>query len=161
MLAISLKQPWAWLMTIGPKRIENRKWATRYRGPILVHASLRWDRVNFPLYGPHSDQFHFPQIVDEATRLSMPRLVSDYLTGGIVGMFTITDCVSQSNDPWFFGPKGFVVKDARPLPFVRFPGKLNLFPVPDEIVTQTGLDLLEIKAIQAQIEQESALQLRL
>jgi len=36
---ISLLQPWATLMVIGAKKVETRSWNTRYRGPLLIHAS--------------------------------------------------------------------------------------------------------------------------
>ena len=37
--AISIRQPWAWLIVHGWKNIENRMWRTSYRGPVLIHAS--------------------------------------------------------------------------------------------------------------------------
>lgn len=39
MRAITLTQPWASLVAIGAKRIETRNWATRYRGPLAIHAA--------------------------------------------------------------------------------------------------------------------------
>jgi hypothetical protein len=39
--AITIQQPWAWAIAAGHKRVENRSWRTRYRGPIAIHASLR------------------------------------------------------------------------------------------------------------------------
>lgn len=39
MKALSLTQPWASLVAIGEKRIETRSWATRYRGPVAIHAA--------------------------------------------------------------------------------------------------------------------------
>lgn len=43
MKAITICQPYAWLITLPEtdprhKRIENRTWPTSYRGPILIHA---------------------------------------------------------------------------------------------------------------------------
>ena len=43
MLAVSIWQPWASLIAIGVKRFETRSWPTRYRGPLLIHGSKRWD----------------------------------------------------------------------------------------------------------------------
>jgi len=40
--AISLTQPWASLVTIGAKRIETRSWWTSYRGPLAIHAAMRY-----------------------------------------------------------------------------------------------------------------------
>ncbi len=39
--AISIKQPWANLIAQGTKTIETRKWATNYRGPLLICASQK------------------------------------------------------------------------------------------------------------------------
>ena len=36
---LSLTQPWASLVAIGMKKIETRKWATSYRGKLLIHAA--------------------------------------------------------------------------------------------------------------------------
>lgn len=42
MKCISLWQPWASLCVIGAKQFETRGWATRYRGPLLIHAAQKW-----------------------------------------------------------------------------------------------------------------------
>lgn len=39
MKVLSVRQPWAWLIAIGCKTIENRTWLRKYRGRILIHAS--------------------------------------------------------------------------------------------------------------------------
>lgn len=41
MKALTLWQPWASLMALGEKRVETRCWATKYRGPIAIHAAAR------------------------------------------------------------------------------------------------------------------------
>jgi activating signal cointegrator 1 len=42
MKALSFTQPWATLVAIGAKKIETRSWDTRYRGPLAIHSSPRW-----------------------------------------------------------------------------------------------------------------------
>lgn len=49
MRAISLWQPWASAIAVGSKRFETRSWATKYRGPIAIHAAKRCNR--FELIG--------------------------------------------------------------------------------------------------------------
>lgn len=39
LLALSIRQPWLWAILKAGKRIENRKWKTSYRGPLLLHAA--------------------------------------------------------------------------------------------------------------------------
>lgn len=51
--AISVMQPWAWLIAHAPewpenmvgKTIENRSQPTNYRGPVLIHVSRTWAHV--------------------------------------------------------------------------------------------------------------------
>jgi len=41
MKILSVRQPWATPIVGRIKDVENRTWRTNYRGPVLVHASLR------------------------------------------------------------------------------------------------------------------------
>ena len=98
--ALSIRQPWAWLMVNGLKDIENRTWRTQFRGRIYVHASKRWDYE-----GQLWLQQNHPVVLD----LELDR--SSVFTGGIVGEMTIVDCVTHSLSPWFQGPSGFLVEN--------------------------------------------------
>ena len=52
LLALSVRQPWANLIVLGLKDIEIRTWATKYRGRLLIHAGMTFDRVamwRFPM----------------------------------------------------------------------------------------------------------------
>lgn len=44
MKALTICQPYATLIAQGVKRVENRRWATSYRGPLAIHAgkSREW-----------------------------------------------------------------------------------------------------------------------
>lgn len=44
MKAISLHQPWASAVALGSKRVETRHWATKYRGPLAIHAAKRLNK---------------------------------------------------------------------------------------------------------------------
>lgn len=39
MYAISIKQPWAWMIASGEKTIETRTWTTPHRGDLLIVSS--------------------------------------------------------------------------------------------------------------------------
>ena len=47
MKALSILQPWAWLIVHGPKDVENRTWSTPFRGEFLVHAGKGFDRKGY------------------------------------------------------------------------------------------------------------------
>lgn len=121
MIALSILQPWAWLIVHGHKDIENRTWPTHRRGDILIHAGKRWGREQ-------RDDL-------EDIREAFPHLVlpDTYDLGGIVGAARIVDCVQQSDSPWFNGPHGFVLANSRPAPaFVPLKGALGFFRVSRE-----------------------------
>lgn len=115
-LALSVRQPWAWLLVHGHKPVENRTWSTTVRGWLALHASRRfdadgyaWVRATFPTLAlPAPDAF--------------PR-------GGLVGRVQLVDVVTAHSSPWFVGPFGFVIGGARPTRFRPCDGRLGLFRV--------------------------------
>lgn len=131
MKALSIRQPWAWLIANGYKPVENRTWNTHFRGQFLIHAAQKFDRDGFMWV-----------IANTEVGLDMPSMwefeKEPGYRGGIVGSATLTDCHNSDNgswipglgeSQWFFGPFGFVLRDAKPLPFRALPGKLGFFEV--------------------------------
>jgi hypothetical protein len=142
--AISLLQPWGWLMLHGGKNIENRNWPTKFRGEILIHASKGWDKKAFALIGDGGeDALFIPQAFIKMPFLPngvvMPSRISDFWRGGIIGSMTITDCVTESSSPWFFGPYGFTVENVHPLPYMVCNGALGIWEVPQDVMVQLAL----------------------
>ena len=121
MRALSIRQPWAWLILHGGKDIENRSWATKVRGRVLVHAGKGCTlaerlSVQAQLLGVSGPTIGLPPLEDLAR-------------GGIVGSVEIVDCLAASDSPWFMGPFGFQLRDPRPLPFLPWKGQLGFFHV--------------------------------
>jgi len=96
--AISINQPWAWLIVAGYKPIENRSWYTSYRGPVLIHAGKKFDN--------DFDWHHWENMIGDT-------IPTNPFQGGIIGEANIIDCVKEHDSPWFFGPYGFVLEDAK------------------------------------------------
>jgi hypothetical protein len=117
MKALSIKQPWAWLIANGYKDIENRNWWTSYRGQLLIHAGKSLDRE-----GEKWIKYKHPEII-------LPTFAQGINMGGIVGQGDLVDCVTASSSPWFFGEFGFCIKNATPLPFRPLNGQLGFFEV--------------------------------
>lgn len=101
MIALSIRQPWAWLIINAGKDIENRSWPTRFRGRMLVHAGMTKSEYE-----------------------ELPR-------GGVIGSVEVVDCVSSHDSPWFFGKHGFLLRDPKPLPFLPSKGRLGFFDIPE------------------------------
>lgn len=131
MRALSVRQPWAWLIVQGYKDIENRDWETQFRGRALVHAGLTM---------PLSYYEEVADWVQQAAGIVLPEPEA-LERGGIVGAVTIAGCVRRSESPWFNGDGergfGFQLRDAMPLPFKPWKGRLGFFDVPAAAV---GLD---------------------
>jgi predicted transcriptional regulator len=51
MKTLSLKQPFAELILQGKKKIELRKWNTKFRGEFLIHASKNPDKDSMKKFG--------------------------------------------------------------------------------------------------------------
>ena len=128
-LAISVKQPWAALLAAGVKSVEVRTWATRARGPVLIHAAKTadprpegWALVNTP----------------ELRALAA-------LRGGFIGRADLAACVryrtaeafaaaagAHHNAPDWFRPEGlygFVFQNPRPIAYHACPGRTLIFTV--------------------------------
>jgi len=114
--ALSIRQPWAWLIVNGHKAIENRSWPTRFRGKIYVHAGKGMTR----------DEYEEASWTAEDNGVELPPY-EQLERGGIVGEVEIVDCVNRSESPWFFGEYGFVLRNGKTLPFEPCRGALGFF----------------------------------
>lgn len=131
-LALSLKQPWAALLASGRKTVEVRKWNTRFRGELLVHAAQIDD--DRPEAWGHVD--------DDLLPLARKR-------GGVVGVgvlvevrhylrpddFAADKAAHLNEDDWFDegGLFGFRFDLCRAVPFVRAVGNVRLFSLDVDI----------------------------
>ncbi len=140
MKCISIRQPWAWLITRPDlpsekraatlaagivKTIENRTWPTRYRGPVLLHASKGMTNMEY------HDAVSFALVM--GVDLAVIPKPNDLQRGGIVGVATLADCIPPHarTSLWHMGDQyGFLLQDIQPLPFHPLKGSLGLFDVP-------------------------------
>ena len=152
MKAISLTQPMAWAVFHG-KIVENRSWNTRYRGPLLIHASMKFNAE------------HLDWLKRNQAELGI-KLPSRFYHGALLGTVSLERvmrkgsgeesvpghapsvgdqqreliCLKETNpeyfSPWFFGPFGFLFKDAKEFKEpVVYRGQLGIFEVPDDLVS--------------------------
>lgn len=140
-ITLSLRQPWAWMVVHGGKRIENRKWSTDYRGPILIHAAQSMTRNDYvaavlfaktvepKLIVPLYEYFAREDCSTEGCNL-----------GGVIGRATIVEChtpcitdglfKSDCTHPWHMdGQFGFALDHVESLPFRKCRGALGLFRI--------------------------------
>jgi len=95
--ALSIKNPWAWLIAKGIKPVENRSWKTTFRGRIYIHVSKKWDGSKANYYLP----------ITEEQWITLSESVQNQLyskenmpTGAIIGEVDIIDCVKGYDSIW-------------------------------------------------------------
>lgn len=120
MKALSIRQPWAWLILNAGKDIENRDWPTRFRGRFLIHASKGMTRDEY--------DYAFDPLWRMGATLQLPSF-GELERGGIVGEADLVDCVTESESLWFRGKFGFVLATVKQLPFRPYKGMLGFFEV--------------------------------
>lgn len=113
MKVISVRQPWANLIVRGVKPVENRTWATAYRGPLLIHASKNYD-----FEGQEWIIANFPDVLFPGEK---------YRIGRVIGQVEMVDCVKSYPSPWFFGPWGHVYINAKYIVSLPLRGRLGIF----------------------------------
>lgn len=117
--ALSIIQPWTWVIAHGFKPVENRDWrpsnpGLHFRGDVLLHAGQKFDRDGYDWIAETFPHIPLPQ-------------PNAFARGGIVGQARIVDVVREMDSPWFFGPIGLVFADAKPMPFHPCKGALGFF----------------------------------
>ena len=123
--ALSIRQPWAWLVANGYKDIENRSWSTTFRGEFYIHASKTMTKKDY------RECQEFLDYLRRDCNTFLPRIVlpdrENLQFGGIIGAATLTNCVTDSDNGWFIGKFGFELEEARVLPFMPCQGTLGFF----------------------------------
>jgi hypothetical protein len=124
MRALSIRQPWAWLIVHSGKDVENRDWSSNYTGPLLIHTGKGMTAAEYDDVALFLERVQHRQL--QGIRLPPP---GDLERGGIVGRCRMVGCVTRSASPWFFGPYGFALERIEPLPFFECRGQLGFFDV--------------------------------
>ena len=134
MKAVSIHNPWCWAILHAGKNVENRSWATRHHGPLLVHAALSLKSLDAQRAAHWRAAFG----------VELPRREA-LVFGALLGTVDVIDCVqvgpggaigTHGHSKWAeHGYYGWVL--ANPKPFaepIPYRGAQLLFEVPDEVL---------------------------
>jgi hypothetical protein len=140
MLALSIRQPWAWMILHGGKDVENRDWPTKVRGRVLIHAAKTMTAEEW------RHAWNFSRGTDAPVKANLAGITRGTIQrGGIIGSVEIYACVTEFRSHWFMGKYGFLLSNPRPLPFAPWRGQLGFFDVPvKELPAETRQALLEL-----------------
>ena len=124
---LSVQQPWASLLVLGIKDVENRTWPTRYRGPLRIHAGKA-------INGEQCEDVVTWEITPEQAELlrsTFGRLtIGAFPRGGIIGVVELVDCVQNSQSKWANHEEGtwhWLVKPVEHHALIPCKGALGLF----------------------------------
>ena len=125
MRALSIRQPWAWLIIAGFKPVENRSQLTNIRGEFLIHVgrAIDGDAHDALMRGLHP-------VTGQLSKLRLvypPARGESFKLGGFVGIAELTGSVTEHPSEFFTGPHGWLVENARPIRFQPYPGQLGWF----------------------------------
>lgn len=146
MKALSLSQPWLWVVLYGGKRIENRKWSPPIKmlgERFALHAARSWDQGAFEdlCDGEYGDIPNLPQTRAEYTfgAIGGTATLRDYLDGTQydgIDIDTHPGCPADQRR-FFFGPYGFLLDDVRPVVTpIPVRGMLGFWDLPSDIAAQ-------------------------
>lgn len=113
MKALSVRQPWADAILLG-KDVENRSRYFSHRGLLLIHAARKIDMG----------------ALDDRRILELP--ASERLTGHLIGVVTVFDCVRDHPSRWAEPGDYWHLILSNPRPLLRpvpYRGQLNIFDV--------------------------------
>ena len=114
---LSVRDPWARAIAYGLKDVENRSWFTCYRGPLLIHTSLK----------PSPD-----------TRVEKMVAHWDSHPGCIIGVVTLINIRQNVRSRWAEQDcEHWMLQDARPFHTpIPYKGMMGLFYVPRKLVPE-------------------------
>lgn len=124
MRALTLWQPWCWVMAEGLKDIENRPWApwtTVVGQRIALHAGNKYDPVGHRFI--------------EGLGIAIPEGAK--LSGVVLCTVLVGTPLRASESKWFFGPWGWPISEVRKLREpVPCKGALSLWRLPKDVEAQ-------------------------
>lgn len=132
MKALTICQPYPWLIFSGEKPVENRTWPTRYRGPLAIHAgkSRAWlDDDEEAEFASAGDPLVFGAIVGTCTLAACLR-VEDIEAGKHDAEFPQLIGRAHCGGPWCWVLTD-VKRLAEPIPYR---GSQGLFDIPGGIL---------------------------
>ena len=133
-LALSVRQPWAWAIVKGFKDVENRTWSTKYRGLVYIHAPKKVEthQIDYVIHCVSDTLNEDSDVYQEWLALYK----EEAKTGGLVGVAWINDCQPHSyerhglSNQWAFGPQCWELDTEKAEMFERMvpcKGKLGLW----------------------------------
>ena len=152
--AITVRPPWSTAIALGAKLVENRGREIRYRGPIAIHAGLRWSSAGAE--DPRIRDLFADRATDLWPANGVDRIRA-HRGGHVVAVAELVDCHESDTrlglptccqpwgDSWYTsGPAWhLVLADVRCLPSpVRATGALSVpWTLPADVADQVAEQL--------------------
>ncbi len=144
MKAITILQPFAHLICLPEsdprhKRVENRTWPTKYRGPLVIHAGQ--SRKHLSPDELLSDEFCFGRIVATCDLIACLPIDAILIGSALPALcrplpYSLHWLYSHEHTE---GPWCWVLANVKPLANpIRYRGAQRLFEIPDSVLATGG-----------------------
>lgn len=163
MKALSLSRPWDYAVLHLGKDVENRSWATNYRGRVFIHRARSWDEDGWRWLMECAQVSAEAKEKLQAMWHEQHGVRHVFRATGLVGEVDITGCIKKNVScagpgkaesiaeycpayfsPWFFGPYGFLLANAVAYDsLVPYRGRPGMFDV--ETCPTTSKPLSEVR----------------
>ena len=104
--ALSLDQPWGHMIVQNKMNVESRRWTTKRRGTIAIHATAKKSKHEF-------------EWIKENFKVNLS--LENVAFGSVIGFANLVDVIDEKKvtsktRKWFIGPFGFVLENIVVLP---------------------------------------------
>ncbi len=143
MKALTVIQPWAWLIATGQKLVENRSWKPPEHmigQRIALHAGKKRNS-KVDIWLEDSLDILTPEELDIGAIVATVR---------IAGVITLEEQLAPAQRQWFCGPFGWVFDQVAILdePILDVNGQLGLWNVPDDVLVELKERHLALRIVQ-------------
>lgn len=129
MRALTICQPYAELIARGIKRVENRFWETRYRGPLLIHAGKSKKFLHGDNYGIPPAEMNWGAVVAIAD-VEACYHIAEILEGPLPASHEFLRTHEHCEGPYCF-VLGNIRRFKNPVPYK---GAQGFFFIPKELI---------------------------
>lgn len=135
MRGISVRNPWAWAILHG-KPVENRGRPGWPLGEYALHASKMPAKPSEAQFYELVDEMQIVRSMAERDGIKIPEITWRKLhamSGAIIGVMQIVDCVRTHPSAFYVGPFGLVLQNVRRIEPVPCKGSLGPWVVPADV----------------------------
>lgn len=125
--ALSVRTPWTWAIMEAGKDLENRSQKLCRPGWYFLHASKGGELWEYEKAREFIWDAAWSRTTAKDETPRIPPMFNECQRGGVVAAVKFGEWVTESDSPWFIGPKAVRILAVVPLPFQAGRGMQGVF----------------------------------